>query len=131
MPPFRGRSPDPEIARIRRAFAELADGLEAAQRALLAAIPTARDPGVPLAEAIAGFERGLEEVASLMPAWRGEPALPLWETCRKALEEARVKAERLRLDPADPGFEALNARIGDVLGPLEAFADAERALRRM
>lgn len=108
----------------------MAAALDAAQRALLAAIPTARDPGVPLAQAIAAFEEGLREAETLMPPWRTPGTQASHDRCAQALVQARREAERLRLEPGRLEFEALNARIGDVLHPLEVFADAERALRR-
>lgn len=127
---FRRRPADPETERLRDAFAAVAGRLADAQRALLAAIPTARTAGIPLALAILEFEKGLDEAATAMPGWRHERTSDLWEGCRAALEQARREAERLRLEPADLGFEALNARIGDILAPLERFTDTERELRR-
>jgi len=104
--------------------------VDAAQRALLAAVPTSRDPGVPLAQALVAFAEELEDAARAMPAWRDEAAAGMWESCSKALEDARVRADELRLEGADLGFEALTLRVGDLLHPLEAFADAETHLRR-
>jgi hypothetical protein len=129
--PFRRRPADPEAERLRDAFAAVAERLAGAQRALLAAIPTARTPGIPLALAVLEFEKGLDEAEASMPGWRHERTSALWEGCRAALVDARRESEALRLDPADLGFEALNARIGDVLAPLERLTEAERALRRI
>lgn len=131
MSPFRRRRPDPEAERLREAFGPVAERIDEAQRALLAAIPTARNPGIPLALALLEFEKGLEEAEQAMPPWRQERTSADWEACREALERARREGARLRLEPEDLGFEALNARVGDVLAPLERFADAERALRRL
>lgn len=117
---------DPEA---RRRFGAVATALAAAQRALLTAIPTARDPGAPLADALAAFARGLDDVERSMPGWRTPATEEWWRRCEEALREARSEAERLRASPPGPTeFEALNARVGDVLAPLEDFADAERAL---
>jgi hypothetical protein len=126
---FRRRSQDPERAAARAAFGPLAERLEATQRALLAAVPTARDPGVPLAAAIESFERGLDEVESMMPAWQTAGNDERWHACAQALELARRQTQALRRDGPDLDFEALNARVGDVLEPLEVFADVERELR--
>jgi len=112
------------------AFLYMASALDDAQRALLAAVPTARHDGVPLAAAIAAFERGLAEAADRMPAWRAAETATLHAECSAALIAARAEVERLRLEPGRLTFEALNGRIGDALHPLEAFADAEQALRR-
>jgi hypothetical protein len=130
MPPFR-RERDPDADRIRSAFAAVATHVDAAQRALLAAIPTSRDPGIPLAQALAGLGTHLADAEAAMPGWLGPATRAGWEACDAALTSARAEAERLRLEPDGLGFEALNARVGDVLHPLETFADAERAIRRL
>jgi hypothetical protein len=126
---FKRRRIDPERARALQAFERAAVHVDAAQRALLAAIPTSRDPGIPLALALAELSARLGEAAAAMPAWRAPGHEDAWQRCAHSLEQARAEAERLRLQPDELGFEALNARVGDVLHPLEAFADAERALR--
>lgn len=125
----RRRAHDPEIARARRAFARLAEHVDAAQRGLLAAVPTYWDPGVPLAQALADFEGNLREAERLMPEWRLPATEESWTRCAHAIRIAKGEAQRLRLDPDDLTFEQLNVRIGDVVAPLESFADAERALR--
>ena len=124
MPLFRRRQD-----RALDAFDHLAERLDVAQRSLLAAIPRSRDPGIPLADALALFETGLDEVEELMPAWRGAAQPERFERCVTALAGARAEAERLRLDARPLEFEALNARVGDVLHPLEEFAQAEREMR--
>ncbi|HVL89505.1 MAG TPA: hypothetical protein VM841_04635 [Actinomycetota bacterium] len=123
---FRRRPPHP----VLEPFLHMAAALDDAQRALLAAIPTARDDGIPLAEAIVAFERGLAETEARMPAWRTPATAAMHDECAAAIRAARVECETLRLEPETLSFEALNARIGDVLHPLEVFADTERALRR-
>lgn len=132
MPLLRRRPPpDPDLARSRTAFAALAERLDGAQRALLSAVPTARDPGVPLAQAIAELEDGLRRAEELMKEWWHPRAVEVWDQCREALATSRAEAEHLRLEPRALPFEQLNARIGDVLAPLEVFADAERWIRRL
>jgi hypothetical protein len=129
---FRRRDParDLQLSALHDAFGVVASHVDAAQRALLAAIPTSRDPGVSLGQALATFGRRLEQAEAAMEAWRDEGLVHDWTKCTEGLAEARAEAGRLRLEPADLGFEALNARVGDVLHPLDAFADAEAALRR-
>jgi len=127
---FRRREHDPADAAIRARFAVVAGHVEAAQRALLAAIPTARDEGVQLAQALAEMARRLDAAEAVMESWRDERVAHEWTKCSDALAQARTEADRLRLEPGDLGFEVLNARVGDVLHPLETFADVERDLRR-
>ncbi|MGH2795179.1 MAG: hypothetical protein ACRDKG_12845 [Actinomycetota bacterium] len=133
MSPFRRKAPDPETAAVREAFRRVTAELDAAQRVLLAAIPTSRDAGTPLAEAIDGFLAGLSRAESSMAAWRNERTEGAWERCAGALVEARTEAQRLREDPnaAALGFEPLNARLGDVVSPLEEFADVAPEIRRL
>lgn len=127
---FLRRKRDPAFDDIRERFGRVAVHVDAAQRALLAAIPTARDEGVPLAQALAGFSQRLAEANGAMSSWHDERIAHEWTKCAEAVARARAEAERLRLEPVDLGFEALNARVGDVLHPLEVFADVERDLRR-
>ena len=118
------------MAATRAAFASVATDVEAAQRALLSAVPTSRDEGVPLAQAIASFAQHLSEAARGMGALDRDVLAHGWTKCVEALKTARREADRLRTEPLALDFEVLNARIGDVLLPLEAFAGVERALRR-
>ena len=95
-----------------------------AKEALVAAVPSARRPGHPLAEALFEFERRLGAAAAGMPAWRHDSVEEYWMGCRGAIEEARRRAELLRLEAPDLGFEALLARISELLDPLEPFEEA-------
>lgn len=133
MTPLRRRSPDPGTAAAREAFRRVTGELDAAQRVLLAAVPTSRDTGTPLAEAIDGFLAGLARAESSMSAWRTERTEAVWVRCERALAGARAAAGSLNTDSAagSLGFEALNARLGDLLSPLEEFADVAAEIRRL
>ncbi len=106
--------------------------LDAAQRALLASVPTSRDEGVPLREALDDFLGGLERADALMSAWRTGKTETIWLRCADAIGQSRAEAERLR-DEAEAtlGFETLNARLGDVIAPLEELADAAPEIRQL
>ena len=93
-------------------------------------MPTSRDPGVPLSDAIEAFLHGLDAVEAAMPSWRDETVAHEWTKCSEGITEARAAAQRLKSLNLELTFEALNAQIGDVLYPLEAFVDAERSVRR-
>ena len=114
----------------RRAFGVTAGMVDEAQRALIAAVPTSRHPGMPLAGALRAFLTALDAVEETMPAWRHETTHHEWTNCSEGVHESRTQAEALHRRNADLTFEQLNAVIGDVLYPLEVFADAERDLRR-
>ncbi|MEX2554649.1 MAG: hypothetical protein WEB06_03350 [Actinomycetota bacterium] len=127
MTPLRRKSPE------REAFRRVVSELDAAQRVLLSAIPTSRDPGSPLKPAIEEFLAGLGRAEASMAAWRNDRTEPIWTRCTQALMMARIHAERMRDDPASArlGFEPLNARLGDIVSPLEEFADAAEEIRRL
>lgn len=126
----RRRSREQASDPARAPFGRVASTVAAAQRALLAAIPTARDPGIPLAQALAEFGKLLDGAAAALAEWRDEGPAHEWTKCATALDCARREAARLRLEPGTLDFEGLNARVGDVLHPLETFAEVERAMRR-
>ena len=127
---FRKRPRDPLPEDIRRAFSVAAGVVDEAQRALIAAVPTSRDPGVPLAEALEAFLAALRTLDDAMPAWRDDRAAHEWTRCSDGIRESRIQAENLQRQDVELTFEQLNVRVGDILYPLEAFADAERDLRR-
>ena len=104
--------------------------IDQAQRSLIAAVPTSRDPGVPLREALDSFLEELTAAAAAMPTWHDERVAHEWTKCSAGIAEARAAAERLKDLNVELTFEQLNAQIGDVLYSLEAFVDAERGLRR-
>ena len=131
MTPLRRRPPDPSLAAARDAFRRVTALVDSAQRALLGAVPTARDPGVPLDEALDEFMASLSRAHELMPAWRLPPTRSVWDRCANAIRQARESATRLRESKPSLGFEALNARLGEVISPLEEFADAADELRRL
>ena len=128
---FRRTPADAELTRIKEAFRRVASELDVAQRALLAAVPTARHPGDPLPNALDAFLTGLTHAENQMVGWRTPRTEDLWLRCSAALTEARAEVLRLRSEPGDLGFEALNARLGDIIAVLEEFADAAAAIRRV
>ena len=132
MTPLR-KSHDPDSAAVREAFRRVVFELDAAQRTLLSAVPTSRDAGAPLQPAIEEFLAGLGRAEASMPGWRTDRTELLWTRCTQALMLARIHAERMRDDPASKrlGFEPLNARLGDVVSPLEEFADVAEEIRRL
>lgn len=125
---FRRRN-DPKLTGARDAFRRCAAELNSAQRALLAAVPTSRDTGIPLGEAIDAFLEGLDRIEAQMPGWRIEQTEEAWKDCFRVLAESRAEAIVIKENPP-AGFEALNARLGEVIAPFEQFAYAALSLRR-
>jgi hypothetical protein len=109
------------------AFLAAVEPVERAKRSVVAAVPTGRSPGLPLAEALVGFEEGLREARRRMLAWRVGRVEAEWALCEAAVEESLRLAESLRVHAPELGFEALLAVVGDLIAPLEAF---ERAVER-
>jgi hypothetical protein len=112
---------------VHDAFRLAAEPVERAKEALIEAVPTGRGPGRPLAEALVDFEQDLRTAQDLMAAWRHPAVESQWAVCGDALDECLHEAEALRVDPPSLGFESLQATVGELIGPLEAFyAAAER-----
>src|SRR5262245_3948341 len=116
---FRKRTRTSVPDEIRRAFGATAALVDEAQRRLLAAVPTSRDAGIPLSEALNAFIASVDAVSARMPAWRNETTAHEWTRCSEGVDEARRQATDLQRANADLTFEQLNAAIGDVLYPLE------------
>ena len=108
---------------------DVVDAVERATASLVAAVPrSGRLPGVPLAEALAGFEAGLADARHALDVLRGRPtdgadavALDRLGTCARALDEAGARAEAFRLGEPPRTYEELIAAIADLTDPLEAF----------
>jgi hypothetical protein len=124
----RPRRLAPELEAFRAVLAHV----QRAGDAMTRAVPTARLPGTPLAEALHAFEEELAAAEAGMPGWRAGELEDVWRVCAAALERARALAERLRLEADAPaGFEALIGTIGDVLSPLDAFDRAAERFREV
>jgi hypothetical protein len=115
----------------RREFAAVLDGVERAKGAIVSAVPAARAPGHPLADALFSFEAGLRRAAGGMDAWRSDAVSEEWAACRDGLGESLRRAERLRLEAPELEFEALIATVADLIAPLEAFEQADERLREL
>jgi hypothetical protein len=110
-------------------FREVVEHIEHGKAALVSAVPTARSEGTPLAEALHEFEEALRAAREKMHAWRRPDTDDSWRACSAALDEAARRAERLRLEAPPLDYEGLVMMLGDLMAPLEAFADAARRLR--
>lgn len=132
---FRRRKARPAVSAELRdlfvSFRRTVAAVEAAKRSLAAAAPHGRSPGVPLAEALAGFEEGLREASASMASWRRPEVEKEWHACSEGLDEALRRAERLRLGAAPEGYEHLYGELEDLMDPLEAFASAVERFRQV
>ncbi len=114
----------PALQKVLEGFRSTVALVERAKTEVVAAAPTGRGPGRPVAEALAAFEAFLAEARSTMPAWRSRPFDADWTACSRALDEAGRRAELLRLEGSPVGYEELYGVLGDLLEPLEAFGVA-------
>jgi hypothetical protein len=132
---FRSRKRRPDVgADLRDAFVRFRQtvaAVEAAKESLTAVAPGGRSAGVPLAEALAGFDQGLRDAWASMPEWRRPEVEEAWSSSRRALEEAGRRAERLRVGDTPEGYEALYGELGDLMEPLHAFAAALERFRQL
>jgi hypothetical protein len=129
---LRRRRIPPELEEAHAAFEATLGHVERAKEALVSAVPSARAPGRPLAEALADYEDGLTAATGAMDAWRRAETEAEWAACRDALVEAMAAAERFRLEtPEDLPFDALMFALQDLMVPLDAFEAAAHAWRRL
>jgi hypothetical protein len=119
----------PEVLEAFEAFRRSVGLVEDAKRRLAAAAPGGRSTGIPLAEALAGFEEGLREASSAMADWRVAEVEEVWSVCSAAVAESAKRAERLRLGDVPDGYEHLYGALADLMDPLEAFAAPLRRFR--
>ncbi|HEX2069228.1 MAG TPA: hypothetical protein VHH54_03395, partial [Actinomycetota bacterium] len=115
---------DEKTRRAFTLFGEAVASVERAKEALVAAAPGRRGPGVQLAEALWGFETGIEEARGHMAGWRTAETEAVWRSCLSALDQSARSAEELRLGAPPDGYEELYARLAELLEPLEAFGEA-------
>lgn len=115
----RRRAPD--------AFDAALAEVERAKAALVAAVPSPRGAvRRPVAEAVLEFEEALREADDRLDAWHGAPEAVA--ACRAGIREALRRAERLRLEAPDLDYEGLVTVLGDLIHPLEVFADSGKEL---
>ena len=126
---LRRRRMPPELQPAFDAFVEVVAHVERGKAALTESMPSTRFGGRPLAESLLEFEEELAEAAAGMPAWRRPEIAAAWSGADDGLRASMALAVRLRSEAPDPGgFEGLIAVIGELLGPLEGFADARDTL---
>lgn len=132
---WRRRPPDPAVEAAWAGFLRFARALDEASRALLATVPSARRPGVPLEAAVAGFLAGLDAARAELPNWQ-VPAVAerlggQLAAVSAALDAAERRARALPAATAGLDYEHRNALITETLDELLPIQDAERALRAL
>lgn len=129
----RPRRPLPrDLASAAGAFAEQAQRLQAARRALLSCLPVGRVDPVPVPVGLDLVRDELAEIAAAMPAWRRPDVETEWQACRTAIADAVAALPRAhRVAEESTELEELLGAVADVHEPLDAWAVAERTWRRL
>lgn len=112
-------------------FLDCAQAIEAGRRVLLGTLPTGRVEPAPIGVGVDALRRSLEDVRGWMPDWRLPEVEADWADCVAAVDEADGNLDEVLQVAADTReLEELLEAVSEVVAPLDAFADAERAWRR-
>lgn len=126
----RKRMPE-RLAAPWKAFRDQAERVEAAREALLGCLPVGRVDPAPVPVGLDLLRDELEAVRAELHAWRVVEVEVEWEACRASVEEALGQVEPARaVAVTTTELEALLEAVGEVVEPLDAWADAERAWLR-
>jgi hypothetical protein len=113
-------------------FLAQAERVEAARRALLGCLPVGRVDPAPVPVGLDLLRDELHTVSARLPDWRVPEIDATWKTVVAAVEEslgAIPEAEHVARTTRE--LEQLLDAVGEVVEPLDAFGDAERAWRRL
>lgn len=118
----------PELASAHAVFRAQAERVEAARQALLSCLPVGRVHPAPVP---VGLELLRDEVTAVlddMEAWRVPQLEGQWQAAREAIRESLAAvADAHEVATSSTELEALLGAVGEVVEPLDAWADAERA----
>lgn len=132
MPLFRRKPPLPsDLEPAWRVFLDCAQVVESGRRVLLSTLPTGRVEPAPIGVGLDAIAGAVADARAWMPGWEVEVVAEDWRDCVAALDEAEGSIEGVRHVAAETSeLEELLEAVQDVIAPLDAFADAERAWRR-
>ena len=114
-----------------RAFLDCAAVIEGGRRMLLGTMPVGRVEPTPVGLGVDAMAAALDDAEEWMEAWHVEALADDWQDCRDAMAEARANLDEVRAVAAETDeLEELQEAVGEVVAPLDAFADAEQTWRR-
>ena len=114
-----------------QAFLDCAQVIEGGRRTLLGTLPVGRVEHTPIGLGVDAMAAALDDATQWMDAWRVPQLEDDWQDCAAAMREARDNLEEVRSVAATTDeLEELQESVGEVVEPLDAFADAERTWRR-
>lgn len=128
----RRRDPLPEeLLPAWQAFLDCAAVIEGGRRRLLGTMPVGRVEPTPVGLGADAMAAALDDAEGWMDDWRVESLQDAWRDCSEAMDEARANLAEVREVAAETTeLEELQEAVGEVVAPLDAFADAEQAWRR-
>ncbi len=128
----RRRDPLPDdLLPAWQAFLDCAAVIEGGRRTLLGTMPVGRVEPTPVGLGVDAMGAALEDAEGWMDGWRIDPLLEDWQDCHEAMDEARSNLDAVRAVAAETDeLEELQEAVGEVIAPLDAFADAEQTWRR-
>ena len=98
---------------------------------MLATLPAGRVAPAPVEVGLSAMEAAIADARAWMPSWRVDELADEWARCAVALDAAAAAVAPAREVAATTReLDALLVAVGDVVEPLVAFGDAERAVRR-
>ncbi|MPZ88601.1 MAG: hypothetical protein GEU81_11120 [Nitriliruptorales bacterium] len=128
---LRKRMPD-RLRPAWEAFHAQAQKVEAARRALLGCLPIGRVDPAPVPVGLDLVRDELHAVAKELKAWRVAEVEADWRAVREAVAEAeRAIPRALRTATTTRELEELLDAVGEVVEPLDAWADAEQSWLRL
>lgn len=120
-----------DLLQAWRAFLDCAEVIEGGRRVLLGTLPTGRVEPAPIGVGTEAVLRAIADARGWMEQWRLAELEDDWQDCQEAMDEAEQACRELDEVAATTGeLEELLEAVQDVVAPLDAFADAERAWRR-
>ncbi len=126
------RGPPEHLQAPLAAFEEQVERVANARRALLSCLPVGRSERAPVSVGLDLLADELADVRAQMPAWKVDEVADAWRACRDALDAAAAAIPAAHaLAASATELEPLLQAVTAVVEPLEAWADAERAWRRL
>lgn len=121
-----------DLAPAWAAFQSQAERVERARSALLSCLPVGRVEPAPVPVGLDLLDDELRAVMGELEAWRVAQLPQLWVACRDAIVEAMDAIPNARTVAAQTSeLEELLDAVGDVVAPLDAWHEAERAWLRL
>jgi hypothetical protein len=117
-----------ELEPAFQAFRVQAERVEQARSALLSCLPVGRVDPVPVPVGLDLLRDELAVVGDELDSWRHEAIADHWTACSNAIQEALAALPHAyHVAASSTELEELLGAVGDVIEPLDAWHDAERA----